>query len=87
MGSNGEVVTRPLDLGLADGQEEVALEDLVVDVKGHSVHQLILKEHDRVGIPDGSLAKGQNKAMGTMTEDQLVNRVQPNKSLSLSLLR
>ena len=63
VGNDGQVFSRPLDLGLSDGQDEVALEDLVVDLEGHAVHQLVLQDHDRIGISDGSLVKGQSKAI------------------------
>ena len=72
VGNDGQVFARPLDLGLSDGQDEVALEDLVVDLEGHAVHQLVLQDHDRIGISDGSLVRGQNKAMRCL--DRMANQ-------------
>ena len=57
MRDNGEVFSCPLDLGLSDGNEEVVLKDLVVNVEGHAVHQLVFEEYDWVGVTDGRLEK------------------------------
>ncbi len=57
MCDNGQVFSRPLDFGLSDWQHEVALKDLVVDIKGHAVHQLVLEENNWVGVANGSLKR------------------------------
>ena len=52
---NGQVFSWPLNLGLSNRNDEVALKNFVLDIEGHSVHQLVLQHHNWVGVADGSL--------------------------------
>lgn len=46
VGDEGDVSTLALDLGLAEGEEEVVLELLLGHGEGDTVHELVLKEAD-----------------------------------------
>ncbi len=69
MCDNGEVFSGPLDLGLSYGNEEVVLEDLVVNVEGHAVHQLVLEDYNWVGVANGRLDKIVKKRICTCREN------------------
>lgn len=49
------VASLTLDLGLANGQQEVVREHLIGHWEAHTIHHLILEEDDGVGIPDSCL--------------------------------
>ena len=54
-----DILSGALDLALADGEHEVLVaDDLLVDVEGDAVHQLVLQEDDGVGVTDGGLGEG-----------------------------
>ena len=55
MCDDSQIFSGSLDFGLSDWQHEVVLENLVVDVEGHSVHQLVLEENNWIGVANGSL--------------------------------
>ena len=48
-----DVLADALDLGLANRHDEVTRERLLRHRKGHVVHDLILENHDRIGVADG----------------------------------
>ena len=52
---DGDVCAWPHYSGLANGEDEAWVEDLLVNVKVLAVSDLVLQEHNWVGIPDGGL--------------------------------
>jgi hypothetical protein len=42
MSNYGEVFAGSLNLGLSDGQNEITLKDLVVNLEGNAVHQVAI---------------------------------------------
>ena len=52
---NGDVRALTLNLGLADGKEEVVRHCLRRHGEGDTVHQLVLENDDGVGVADGGL--------------------------------
>lgn len=55
MSDNGDISSLALNLGLADGEDEVGRLGLLGDGKGLSVENLVLEEDDGVGITDSGL--------------------------------
>ena len=55
VGNNGDVGSLLLNLGLADGKDEVFGELFSGEREGDTVEQLVLEETDGVGVSDGSL--------------------------------
>lgn len=55
MRNDGDVLTRALDLGLADRQHKVLRERLGRHGEGGTVEDLVFQEHNRVRVPDGRL--------------------------------
>lgn len=55
VGDDGEVGALTLDLGLADGDEEILGLSGLGEVEGGTVHELILQDNHGVGITDGGL--------------------------------
>ena len=53
--NDGQVLSGPLNFGLSDRKNEVALEDLIVDLEGRTVHQLVLENNNWVGITNSRL--------------------------------
>lgn len=80
---DGEVFSGPLDLGLPDGQDEVVLEDLVVDLEGHAVHQLVLKDDNWIGISDGSLEGDKDFVKRMSLRQKPTKSIKANASIML----
>lgn len=55
VGHNRDVAAFPLNIGLANGEKEVVRHGFLGHGEGDTVHHLILKKHDRVRVPNGSL--------------------------------
>ena len=57
VGNNGDIGTFPLDLGLANGEEEVVGHSFRRHGEGDTVKHLVFKEDNRVGVSDCGLGK------------------------------
>lgn len=56
-GDDGQVLSRALNLGLAEGDDEVVLLGSLGHGEGLAVHQLVLENDDGVGVADSGLEK------------------------------
>mmetsp|Transcript_39308 Transcript_39308/g.76936 ORF Transcript_39308/g.76936 Transcript_39308/m.76936 type:complete len:247 (+) Transcript_39308:111-851(+) len=54
-GDNRHIGSLPLNLGLVEGKDKVILLTLGRNAKRCAIHQLVLKKHHRVGVPDRRL--------------------------------
>ena len=70
MRDDSGVRSLPLNLGLADGQGEVLLHDLIIHLEGCSVEKLVLEEDDGVGVANGCLEESL-AVLGVVRADDL----------------
>lgn len=73
MSNNGNIGSLALNLGLADGKDEVGRLGLLGDGEGLSVKDLVLEEDDGVGVTDGGLQAWGRSAMGSVGEEVAIH--------------
>ena len=56
-GDHGQILTGALDLGLAEGKDEIILLGSLGHGEALAVHELVLEDDDGVGVADGGLEK------------------------------